>query len=198
MTRITLPLAALAAVVLAATPALAHPFHAGSVGFWAGLCHPFGGLDHLLAMIAVGLWAVQLGGRALWAVPASFVLAMLAGAGIAFAGIAMPADEFGIAGSVILLGLLIAGAARVPTLAGCGVVTVFALFHGQAHGLAMPATASPLLYGLGFVLATAALHGAGLGLGLAGGRIGAALGHRSLRAAGAAVAGAGAVILAGA
>lgn len=198
MTRITLPLAALGAVVLAATPALAHPFGAGSVGFWAGLGHPFGGLDHLLAMIAVGLWAVQLGGRALWAVPASFVVAMLAGAGIAFAGIGMPAVEFGIAGSVILLGLLVAGAARVPTLASCGIVTVFALFHGQAHGMELPATASPLLYGFGFLLATAALHGAGIGLGLAGGRIGAALGHRSLRTAGAAVAAAGAVILAGA
>lgn len=198
MSRTTLPLAALAAVALAATPALAHPFHTESAGFWAGLGHPFGGFDHLLAMVAVGLWAVQLGGRALWAVPASFVIAMVAGAGIALAGIGLPAIEFGIAGSVILLGLLIAGAARVPTLAGCGIVTAFALFHGQAHGLELPATASPLLYGLGFVLATAALHGAGVGLGLAGGRIGAALGHRSLRTAGAAIAAAGAVILAGA
>jgi urease accessory protein len=198
MSRMMLSLAALAATTLAATPALAHAQDTGAMGFWAGLGHPFAGLDHLLAMVAVGLWASQLGGRALWAIPASFVAAMAAGASFALAGIGLPAIEFGIAGSVILFGLLVAGAARVPTMAGCAIVTVFALFHGQAHGLAMPATADPMLYGLGFALATAALHAAGVGIGLAGGRIGAALGPWSLRASGAAVAASGMAILAGA
>jgi urease accessory protein len=198
MTRITLPLAALAAVVLAATPALAHTYGAGGAGFWAGLSHPIGGLDHLLAMVAVGLWAIQLGGRALWAVPAGFVIAMTAGAAFALAGIGVPAVEFGIAGSVVLLGLLVAGAARMPTVASCGIVMVFALFHGHAHGMELPAAANPALYGLGFVSATAALHATGVGLGLIGGRFGAALGRWSLRAAGAAVAASGLAILAGA
>ena len=197
MPRKTLSLVTFTVAILVATPALAHPFGVSGAGIWAGLGHPLGGLDHLLAMVAVGLWAVQLGGRALWALPVSFVAAMAAGACFALAGIGIPAVELGVAGSVVLLGLLVAGAARVPVLAGCGMVAVFALFHGHAHGTELPAAASPALYGLGFVLATAALHAAGIGLGRFGEQVAANRSRWSLRAAGAAAAATGVVLLAG-
>ncbi len=159
-------------VLLAALPAIAsaHPGHDGDHGFgWdfsGGFAHPLGGWDHLLAMIAVGFWAVQLGGRARWLVPAAFVSMMTLGAVLGHGGISIAGTEQGIAASVLVLGLLVATAARLPIAAGMAVVGVFALFHGLAHGAEMPATAAGLSYGLGFVLATSLLHAAGLGLGL--------------------------------
>ena len=155
--------------LLLIVPALAHA-HTGAGpahGFFEGLEHPVHGLDHLLAMIAVGLWAAQLGGRATWAVPASFVGVMALGGLLGAAGWHLPMVETGVLASVFLLGLLIAFAVRLPIGAGAALVAVFALFHGFAHGAEMPQSASHTLYAGGFILATVALHLVGLGLGLA-------------------------------
>lgn len=176
------------AMALASGPAASHTFGAEGAGFTAGLGHPLFGPDHLLAMVAVGLWAAQLGGRAIWQVPAAFVVALSLGAGLALAGVALPAVEPGIMASVLVLGLLVAGAVRLPAAAGMAVVGLFALCHGHAHGAEMPAAAHPLLYGLGFVLATIALHAVGVALGLAAARLAA---PAASRYAGAAVAAAG-------
>lgn len=149
-------------------PALAHanPGAGHAHGFSDGALHPLLGLDHLLAMIAVGLWAAQLGGRAIWAVPASFVGVMVFGGLAGAAGWSLPMVEAGILVSVFLLGLLVAFAVRLPAWAGALLVGAFALFHGHAHGTEMPAAASGWLYAAGFVFATAALHAVGLGLGI--------------------------------
>lgn len=131
----------------------------------AGFAHPFSGLDHLLTMVAVGLWAASLGGSARLLVPAAFVGVMAAGAALGAAGVTLPAVETAIAASVIAVGVLVAAAVRVPVGVAMTIVAVFALFHGHAHGSEMPAMASPLAYGLGFVAATAILHGVGFILG---------------------------------
>ncbi len=144
----------------------AHTFGAHGAGLAAGLVHPFIGLDHLLAMIAVGIWAGQLGGRATWFIPLTFVSVMSAAAFLGWFGFSLPLVEPVIAGSVLVLGLLIAGSVRLPTIAGAGLVGLFAVFHGYAHGLELPQAASPVLYGLGFVLATTLLHGLGIGFAL--------------------------------
>jgi urease accessory protein len=164
--RFSLLAVLLSCLVALAAPASAHPLAAGT-GWAAGFAHPWLGLDHALAMIAVGLWATQLGGRALWLVPATFVAVMLAGGALGAAGVAWPAVELGVVGSVLLLGLMVAGRLRVPTGLGMAVVALFALFHGHAHGAEMPAGAGAL-YALGFTVATALLHGLGIALGLAG------------------------------
>ncbi len=133
-------------------------------------------------MVAVGLWAAQRGGAALWALPAAFVTAMIGGGLLGMNGVDLPAVELGIAGSVIALGALIALQSRLPLAASVAAVALFALFHGHAHGAEMPEAAQPLLYGLGFALATALLHGTGVAAALAvRGRTGALL----VRAAGA-------------
>lgn len=163
----------IAAAALASSPAAAHTLGAQGGGFAAGFSHPLTGFDHLLAMVGVGLWAAQLGGRAIWQVPAAFVAALAVGAGLAVAGVALPAVEPGIMASLLVLGLLIAFAVRLPAVAGVGVVALFALLHGHAHGTEMPMAAHPLLYGLGFALASVTLHVAGLGLGMAAGRFSA-------------------------
>jgi urease accessory protein len=154
---------------LSAGTAAAHPGHAAA-GFAGGLAHPFMGLDHLLAMVAVGLWAAQQGGRALWAVPAAFVAAMIAGGVLAWVGLALPHVETGIAVSVLGLGLLIVTQRRAPPAAGMAIAAVFALFHGYAHGLEMPQIASPVPYAAGFVMATLGLHAAGIAAARLGGR----------------------------
>ena len=179
---------ALAALCLYAGTASAHPGHAAA-GFAGGLAHPFLGLDHLLAMIAIGLWAAQQGGRALWAVPAASVSAMVLGGGLAWAGLALPHVETGIAASVLVLGLLIATRRQWSVPAGIAIAAVFALFHGYAHGLEMPQAASPALYALGFVLATACLHGVGVA--------GSLIGRYAMQAAGAAIAVSGLAMLFG-
>ena len=140
----------LGAVALLLTPALAfaHPGH-GDSGLVAGISHPIGGLDHLLAMLAVGLWAAQQQGAARWALPCTFVGTMLIGGLLGFEGLELPALESGIAASVLALGLAVAATA------------LFALFHGVAHGLELPDMSSPWAYAAGFVVATAALHAAG-------------------------------------
>ena len=143
--------------------AFAHTFGAYDAGLAAGLAHPFIGLDHLLAMIAVGIWAGQLGGKSVWLVPLTFVSVMSAAAALGSFGIMLPMVEPAIACSVLVLGLLIAGSIRLPAIASVGLVGVFAVFHGYAHGLELPQAASPILYGIGFVLATSLLHGLGIG-----------------------------------
>lgn len=150
------------------TAVLAHPGH-GVYGLGAGLAHPFTGLDHLLAMFAVGLWAAQSHQQrmAIWALPATFMLALVGGATIALGGLNMPWAEQGIAASVLALGLLVALAVRVPAALSILVTAGFGAAHGYAHGAEMPAAASPLLYAAGFLAATACLHLAGVALGIA-------------------------------
>lgn len=153
------------AIALFLSPALAfaHDGHDHS-GLLAGIAHPITGLDHLLAMLAVGLWAAQQSGAMRWALPLTFVGTMLLGGLLGFAGLQIPLMETGIAGSVLAFGLLVAVAARLPLAMALGLTALFALTHGVAHGLELPALASPWGYAAGFVAATAALHGAGYAL----------------------------------
>jgi urease accessory protein len=164
--------AALLAAFLAPTLAHAHVGVGEASGLAAGLVHPLGGADHLLAMVAVGLLAAALGGRALWLVPASFLGMMAVGGALGAAGVAVPFVEAGIALSVVVLGLGVALGGSVPLAAACALAGGFAIFHGHAHGAEMPETASGLAYGAGFVAATALLHLAGLAVGLTFGRAG--------------------------
>jgi urease accessory protein len=149
------------AIVLAAASGavLAHPGHAGA-SFFSGVAHPLGGVDHVLAMLAVGLYAAMRAGLVRRALPATFVLAMLAGAGLGAAGIALPAVEAGIAASVLVLGLLIASAARLPAQAALPLVAAFALLHGHAHQAEISA-GGLATYAGGFVIATLGLHALG-------------------------------------
>ena len=158
----------LAALSLYAGTAAAHTGDHTATGFIGGLIHPFLGLDHLLAMIAVGLWAAQQGGRARWAVPAAFVCAMGLGALLTGSGWIVPHVESGIALSVLVLGLLIATQRHASVLAGMALAAVFALFHGTAHALEMPQAESSVLYAIGFILATICLHGMGVACNLVG------------------------------
>jgi urease accessory protein len=150
-------------------PALAHanPGY-GPMSFTSGLAHPVHGLDHLLAMLAVGLWSVQLGGRALWLVPGAFVATMTLGGMLGMSGVTLPFVEQGILASIFILGLLIMMATRLGLGASVALVSIFAVFHGHAHGAEAPENAGALAYGVGFALATAALHACGIlgGLGL--------------------------------
>ncbi len=158
--------AALAAATFAAAPADAHVLSNGPGGVLQGLAHPFSGLDHVLVMVAVGLWAAHLGGHARWLVPASFVAVMAIAGGLGMAGTSLPYLETGIAMTVVALGALIFARVRMATAVGMAAVGSFALLHGLAHGLEAPDMAG-LAYGAGFVTATAILHGIGLGFGLA-------------------------------
>ena len=191
-------IAAAAAVLLSLSgTALAHTGHGDASGFAHGLSHPLGGLDHLLAMVAVGLYAALLGGRALWCVPATFVAVMALGGAAGAAGYALPYVEIVIALSVVVLGLAVALRLGLPTVAAMALVGSFAVFHGHAHGAEMPQDASGLAYATGFLLATALLHAAGIALGFGIARLGDLAGGRAVQAAGGAVAVAGLVILTG-
>lgn len=195
--------ARLAALILGATfllpgTAFAHPGHGDASGFMHGFAHPIGGLDHVLAMVAVGLLAAHLGGRALWLVPLSFVAVMALGGALGMAGIALPFVETAISLSVVVLGLAVALRLNLPILAAMALVGVFALFHGHAHVSEMPQNASGYAYAAGFLTATALLHGIGIALGMLIARAGAFAGTRMIQAAGGAMALAGVVILAGA
>lgn len=162
--------AAVALSALGAATAHAH-LPGDSVAGWAeGLAHPFTGLDHVLAMVAVGLWAAQMGRRAAWLLPLAFPTVMIAGTILAALGVAVPGVEAGIAGSVMVLGLLVALAARPSVAVAAVVVGFFAFFYGQVHGTELVMAADPWIYGTGFVLATALLHGTGLVFGSAAGR----------------------------
>ncbi|WP_417552936.1 HupE/UreJ family protein [Marinomonas fungiae] len=153
------------ALLLTPSLALAHPGHEHTSSFLSGLTHPLTGLDHLLAMFAIGLWAASLGGRALFVVPAMFVVTMILGAVAAMYGISVPFVESGILLSVMLLGVLLLIGKHLPTALAASLAGAFALFHGVAHGMEMPLSGSGLEYGLGFSLATIALHLVGVGVG---------------------------------
>jgi urease accessory protein len=150
-------------LVLSPALAVAHPGH-DQAGLAAGLGHPLLGLDHLLAMLAVGWWAAQQLGAARWAMPLSFLASMLLGGLLGFAGLQLPLLEGALAGSVLALGLLVAVAARLPLAIAIGLCSVLALSHGLAHGLELPNATSPWSYATGFLLATALLHAGGYAL----------------------------------
>jgi urease accessory protein len=191
---------AAAALALAAAPAWAHggaaPGFALDHGLASGLAHPLSGLDHFLAMTALGVWAAQLGGRATWALPAVFVAAMAGGGALGMAGLPFAGGETVIALSVLLAGAAVLGGARAPLRLAALAVTPLAMAHGHAHGLEAPAAGSAAAYAMGYLAATASLHAIGLGLAhlaLHGGPAG----RLALRLAGAGLGMAGAALLAG-
>jgi urease accessory protein len=155
----------LSVIAMLPVTASAHTGMGATTGFASGFSHPFGGLDHLLAMLAVGLWAAQMGGRARWAVPGAFVLLMIVGGLLALSGLHLPYVEGGILASVLVLGILIAAGLKLPLSVSVLLVGGCAVFHGHAHGAEIPLAMSAVSYSLGFALATALLHA----LGMAGG-----------------------------
>ena len=156
-------LATMTFLTLAAGPAIAHVGHDSTSSFSAGLGHPLFGIDHVMAMLMVGLWAAVKGGRALWLWPAVFVGVMLLGGVLGMQSIPFPFVEPAIFASVVALGLLVALAIDLPVAAGAAIITLFALLHGYAHGSEIPETVSGVEYMAGFALATAALHLLGIG-----------------------------------
>lgn len=162
-----LPARFLALSLLLASGAVnAHTGH-GASGFSTGLAHPFSGMDHLLAMLAVGLWAAQTGGHRVWLLPAAFISMLAAGAMAGMLSPSLPLIEPGIAASVLVLGLLIARASRFALPASLALTAAFGLMHGYAHGAEMPGAVTPATYALGFFAATAALHLTGIAMGVA-------------------------------
>jgi urease accessory protein len=156
---------AVLAALLWAHGALAHVQQGEAAGFLTGFRHPISGLDHVLAMVAVGLWGAQLGAPAIWALPVAFPLVMAFGGLLGLMGVAVPGIEYGIAASAILLGAAVMFEVRAPLFVTAFLVGVFAIFHGHAHGTELPAGQSPLLYSMGFVIATGCLHALGIGIG---------------------------------
>lgn len=177
-----------AAILLVALPAWAHEGGGQAAGFVSGMLHPVSGLDHVLAMVAVGLWGAQLGAPAIWLLPVAFPLVMAFGGFLGLMGVPVPGVEIGIALSAVLLGVMVATQSRPPLGVAIALVGFFAVFHGHAHGTELPEGASGLLYSVGFVVVTGLLHATGIAIGLV---------HRwergrlALRGAGAAVAAAG-------
>jgi len=155
-------------VALVSLPSMAgaHTLSGGTAGIAGGFFHPLHGLDHVLAMVAVGLWAAQMGRRAIWAVPCSFVGVMALGGALGFDGVPLPFVEQGILGSVLILGLLLAAAIRLPLLSSMILVGFFAIFHGHAHGTEMAATSSVIPYAIGVLFTTALLHACGIAIAL--------------------------------
>lgn len=153
-------------VALVPQLAFAHVGVGDAHGLTHGFMHPISGIDHILAMIAVGMFAANLGGRALWLAPATFVVMMAMGGAMGVFHVELPYVELGIAASVILLGVAVASRAPLPTAVAMAVVGVFAIYHGHAHGSEMPIDASGAAYAAGFMAATALLHVVGIGVGL--------------------------------
>ena len=180
--------AAVAAVAVLPSLALAHAREGVAGGFFTGFRHPISGWDHVLAMISVGVWGAQLGAPAMWLLPVAFPMVMALGGTMGLLGIPLPGTELGIALSAVVLGVMVLAEARPPLWVAAAVVSIFAVFHGHAHGTELPPGENGLLYSAGFVVATGCLHGAGIALGLvhrwSNGRL-------ALRAAGAVVALAG-------
>lgn len=144
----------------------AHTGVGSMTGFSSGFGHPIAGLDHLLAMLAVGLWAACLGGRSRWAVPATFIIFMAVGGFVGMADFSVPFIEHGIVFSVLALGFFVTGALKVSPINSAVIVGFFALFHGHAHGSEIPLTAGSIAYISGFLIATTFLHSIGLSLGM--------------------------------
>ena len=156
-----------ALLVLAASshPVLAHEQAGVGGGLAQGLLHPLTGIDHMIAMVAVGIWGAQLGAPAIWVLPITFPLVMAAGAVLGVLHVPLPMPELAIALSAVVLGCAVAICLRLPFAAAAAVVAVFAIFHGHAHGVELPSSANPLSYGVGFVVATGLLHLCGIMLG---------------------------------
>jgi urease accessory protein len=186
---------AVIALGLAPTAALAHVGVGQASGMMHGFMHPLGGVDHLLAMILVGVFAYQLGRKALVLLPLSFVGLMALGGLAGVAGMPLPFVEIGIALSVVVLGLAVAFGVNAPVALAVALVGAFAVFHGHAHGAEMPLGVSGAAYGLGFVLATALLHIVGIGVGILVGTLGDSYGKSFYRVAGGAAAAVGLVLL---
>jgi urease accessory protein len=153
-------------LLLAAPEAFAHAEEGVAGGLISGLLHPVLGPDHLVAMVAVGLWGAQLGAPAIWLLPITFPIVMAIGGLLGVAGVPVPGIELGIALSALALGIMVAFSLRPPLWAAALLVGIFAVFHGHAHGTELPAAANPLAYGVGFVVATGLLHLAGILLGV--------------------------------
>jgi urease accessory protein len=166
--RLSIPTAAILAISLLLVPltTFAHVEDGGAGGLLSGLSHPVSGLDHVLAMVAVGVWGAQLGRPAIWLLPVVFPLLMALGGFVGLVGWDLPAIEVGIALSAVVLGALILGQVRLPLAVAVLIVAFFAIFHGHAHGTEMEAGQSAMLYSIGFVIATGLLHAAGIALGL--------------------------------
>jgi urease accessory protein len=190
--RALVKLAVLAIVVLGGTPAHAHVESASATGLVAGLSHPISGVDHVLAMVSVGLWGAQLGTPALWALPVIFPMVMALGGFLALVGVSLPGVEIAIALSALSLGVCVALELRPPLLVAGALVAGFAVFHGHAHGTELPPGESGWLYSIGFVVATGCLHACGIALGLV---YRWPLGRVAIRAAGTVVAAGGCVFL---
>lgn len=151
--------------LLTANPGFAHEQTGVGGGLASGLLHPLTGLDHLVAMVAVGIWGAQLGGAAIWILPVVFPLVMAFGAVLGILKIGLPVPELIIALSALVLGLAVALRLRVPFAIAAIIVAIFAIFHGHAHGIELPTAANPLAYGCGFVVATGLLHACGITIG---------------------------------
>jgi urease accessory protein len=152
-------------VFLCVQTAFAHPQKGEAVGFFTGFRHPISGLDHVLAMVAVGLWGAQLGAPAIWVLPVAFPMVMAFGGMLGLMGVPLPGIEYGIAFSAILLGAAVMFEVRPPLSIAAALVGFFAIFHGHAHGTELPPDQSALLYSMGFVIATGCLHALGIGIG---------------------------------
>jgi urease accessory protein len=186
-------IAAIAGLMLAmATPAFAHTGEGLAGGFAGGFMHPLLGPDHIAAMLAVGLWGAFLGAPAIWILPIVFPLVMALGGVLGILGVPLPGIEIGIAVSAVVLGLMVALAAKPHIAIAAILVGAFAIFHGHAHGTELPDGANALAYALGFVIATGLLHLAGIAFGLLAGH---PAGRVAVRAAGSAIASAGLVFL---
>jgi urease accessory protein len=155
----------LTVAMLSAQPAFAHPQKGAAVGFITGFLHPISGLDHVLAMVAVGLWGAQLGAPAIWLLPLAFPMVMAFGGMLGLLGVPIPGVEYGIAASAILLGAAVMFEFRPPLGLAAALVGFFAICHGHAHGTELPPNQSALLYSMGFVIATGCLHAVGIGIG---------------------------------
>jgi urease accessory protein len=172
-------------IALWPTSAFAHVQQGEAAGFLTGFQHPISGLDHVLAMVAVGLWGAQLGAPAIWVLPVAFPLVMAMGGMLGLMGVPVPSIEYGIAASAILLGAAVLFEVRASLFVTALLVGVFAIFHGHAHGTELAPGQSALLYSMGFVMATGCLHALGIGIGAVHRWT---WGQKLLRAAGAVVA----------
>ena len=156
----------LVGILFSVSTAQAHIQQGAATGFVKGFCHPWSGWDHILAMVAVGVWGVQLGQPAIWLLPVTFPVIMSIGGFLGLIGFPLPGTEIGIGLSALLLGSMVASEARPPLGIAVLMVGIFGLYHGHAHGTEIPPNESGLTYSIGFVIATGTLHGVGITFGL--------------------------------
>ncbi|WP_201839128.1 HupE/UreJ family protein [Microvirga zambiensis] len=186
MRRATITILA-SAVMLAPTATLAHTGHGDAAGFIHGIAHPISGIDHVLAMVAVGILAARIGGRALWLLPSTFISVMAGAAVLGMIGFDLPSFDVWIAGSLVAFGLAVAYPSHLSTLTGAGLIALFAIFHGYAHGAEMPVGVPALTYAAGFLIATTLLVGLGAGSALLVGLMGGRIGYRTVQIGGGAI-----------